>query len=57
MYAATPESYLDDSEHQSHLYPLVMRAIRQGNDAGLVEISAVNTSNVGAFLRVGEGSG
>ena len=55
MYAATPESYLDDSSISRTLYPLVMRAIRQGNDAGLVEISAVNTSNVGAFLRVGEG--
>ena len=55
MYAATPESYLDDSSISRTLYPLVMRAIRQGNDAGLVEISAVNTSNVGAFIRVGEG--
>jgi hypothetical protein len=55
LYAATPETYLDDSSISRTLYPLVMRAIRQGNDAALVEISAVNTSNVGAFLRVGEG--
>ena len=55
LFAATPESYLDDSSISRTLYPLVMRAIRQGNDAGLVEISAVNTSNVGAFIRVGEG--
>ena len=55
LYAATPETYLDDSSVSRTLYPLVMRAIRQGNDAGLVEISAVNTSNVGAFVRVGEG--
>ena len=54
-YEATPETYLDDSSISRTLYPLVIRAIRQGNDAGLVEISAVNTSNVGAFLRVGEG--
>ena len=55
MYAATPETYLDDSSISRTLYPLVMRAIRQGNDAALVEISAVNTSNVGARLIVGEG--
>ncbi len=55
VYEATPETYLDDSSISRTLYPLVVRAIRQGNDAGLVEISAVNTSNVGAFLRVGEG--
>jgi len=55
VYEATPETYLDDSSVSRTLYPLVMRAIRQGNDAALVEISAVNTSNVGAFLRVGEG--
>ena len=55
LYAATPETYLDDSSISRTLYPLVMRAIRQGNDAALVEISAVNTSNVGAFIRVGEG--
>jgi len=55
LYAATPETYLDDSSISRTLYPLVVRAIRQGNDAALVEISAVNTSNVGAFLRVGEG--
>jgi hypothetical protein len=55
MYEATPETYLDDSSISRTLYPLVVRAIRQGNDAALVEISAVNTSNVGAFLRVGEG--
>ena len=55
LYEATPETYLDDSSISRTLYPLVMRAIRQGNDAALVEISAVNTSNVGAFLRVGEG--
>lgn len=55
LYAATPETYLDDSSISRTLYPLVMRGIRQGNDAALVEISAVNTSNVGAFIRVGEG--
>lgn len=55
LYAATPETYLDDSSISRTLYPLVIRGIRQGNDAALVEISAVNTSNVGAFIRVGEG--
>jgi hypothetical protein len=55
LYEATPETYLDDSSVSRTLYPLVLRAIRQGNDAALVEISAVNTSNVGAFVRVGEG--
>ena len=55
LFEATPETYLDDSSVSRTLYPLVMRGIRQGNDAALVEISAVNTSNVGAFIRVGEG--
>jgi hypothetical protein len=55
LYAATPETYLDDSSISRTLYPLVMRAIRQGNDAALIELAAVNTSNAGAFLRVGEG--
>jgi len=55
LYAATPETYLDDSAISRTLYPLVIRGIRQGNDAALVEISAVNTSNVGARIIVGEG--
>ena len=55
LYEATPETYLDDSSISRTLYPLVIRGIRQGNDATLVEISAVNTSNVGARIIVGEG--
>lgn len=55
IYAATPETYLDDSSITRTLYPLVVRSIRQGNDAGLIELSAVNTSNVGARLIIGEG--
>lgn len=54
IYAATPESYLDDSSISRNNYPLVVRAIRQGNESAMVEISAVNTSNAGAFIRVGE---
>lgn len=55
LYEATPETYLDDSSVTRTLYPFAVHAIRQGNDAALIELSAVNTSNVGAKLIIGEG--
>jgi hypothetical protein len=56
LYAATPETYLDDSSISRTLYPLVIRAIRQGNDAALIELAAVKSSDgTGAKIIVGEG--
>jgi hypothetical protein len=55
-YEATPETYLDDSAVTRTLYPLVMRAIRQGNDAALIELAAVRSdTGAGAKLIIGEG--
>jgi len=55
-YEATPETYLDDSSITRTLYPLVMRAVRQGNDAALIELAAVKYSDgAGAKIIIGEG--
>ena len=56
IYEASPETYLDDSSISRTLYPLVIRGIRQGNDAALIEIAAVKSSDgTGAKIIVGEG--
>jgi len=56
VYAATPESYLDDSSITRNLYPLVVRAIRQGNEAALIELAAVRSdTGAGAKIIIGEG--
>ena len=56
IYAADAETYLDDSSITRTLYPTVIRAIRQGNDAALIELAAVKSSDgQGAKLIIGEG--
>lgn len=56
IYEATPETYLDDSSISRTLYPLVIRGIRQGNDAALIELAAVQSSDgTGAKIIIGEG--
>ena len=56
IYAATLESYLDDSSISRNLYPLVVRAVRQGNDAALIELAAVRSdTGAGAKIIIGEG--
>lgn len=56
LYEATPETYLDDSSISRTLYPLVIRGIRQGNDAALIELAAVQSSDgTGAKIIIGEG--
>ena len=56
IYGADPESYLDDSSISRTLYPTVIRAIRQGNDAALIELAAVRSdTGAGAKIIIGEG--
>ncbi len=56
IYEATPETYLDDSSVSRILYPLVMRGIRTGNDAALIELAAVRSdTGAGAKIIIGEG--
>jgi hypothetical protein len=56
LYAATPEAYLDDSSVSRTLYPLVVRAMRVGNDAALIELAAVKSSDgTGAKITIGDG--
>ena len=56
IYEASPETYLDDSSISRTLYPLVIRGIRQGNDAALIELAAVQSSDgTGAKIIIGEG--
>jgi hypothetical protein len=56
IYGADPESYLDDSSTSRTLYPTVIRAIRQGNDAALIELAAVRSdTGAGAKIIIGEG--
>lgn len=56
IYEATPETYLDDSSVSRTLYPLVIRGVRIGNDAALVELAAVKSSDgAGAKIIIGEG--
>ena len=56
LYAATPETYLDDSSVSRTLYPLVVRAMRTGNDAALIELAAVkSTDGTGAKIIIGDG--
>jgi hypothetical protein len=56
IFQATPETYLDDSSVSRTLYPLVMRAIRQGNDAAIIELSAVRyDTGAGAKIIIGDG--
>lgn len=56
IYEATPETYLDDSSISRTLYPLVVRGIRQGNDAALIELAAVRSdTGAGAKIIIGEG--
>lgn len=56
IYEATPEAYLDDSSVSRTLYPLVVRGIRQGNDAALIELAAVRSdTGAGAKIIIGEG--
>ena len=55
-YEATPETYLDDSSISRTLYPLVIRGVRQGNDAALIELAAVRSdTGAGAKIIIGEG--
>jgi hypothetical protein len=56
IYAADPEAYLDDSSISRTLYPTVIRAIRQDNDAALIELAAVRSdTGAGAKIIIGEG--
>ena len=56
IYGADPETYLDDSSISRTLYPTVIRAIRQGNDAALIELAAVRSdTGAGAKIIIGEG--
>lgn len=56
IYEATPETYLDDSSVSRTLYPLVMRGVRIGNDAALIELAAVRSdTGAGAKIIIGEG--
>lgn len=56
IYGADPEVYLDDSSISRTLYPTVIRAIRQGNDAALIELAAVRSdTGAGAKIIIGEG--
>jgi len=56
IYEATPEDYLDDSSVNRTLYPLVVRAIRQANNAALIELAAVRSdTGAGAKIIIGEG--
>jgi len=56
IYGADNEVYLDDSSISRTLYPTVIRAIRQGNDAALIELAAVRSdTGAGAKIIIGEG--